>query len=52
MAQDGPKMAPRWPQDGPKMAPRWPLGRPELVLGGFEVASSELRAPEWAHHAF
>ena len=24
MAEDGPKMAPRWPQDGPKLAPRWP----------------------------
>ena len=41
MAQDGPKMAPRWPkmapgsppmaQDGPKMAPRWPQDGPKMA---------------------
>ena len=29
MAQDGAKMAPRWPQDGPKTAPRRPKMAPK-----------------------
>ena len=31
IAQEGPKMAPRWPQDGPKMAPRRPQEGPKTA---------------------
>ena len=53
MAQDGPKMGPRWP----KMAPGWPRsapGRPlkniekPLVFIGFWASGSPKMGPRWA----
>ena len=37
MAQDGPKMTPRWPQDGPKMAQRWPQDGSKRPHGALEA---------------
>ena len=39
IAQNGPKVAPRWSQDGPKMAPRWPQDGPKMAQDG----------PRWLH---
>ena len=48
MAQDGPEMAPRWPEDrpktpkmapgGPKMAPKWPQDGPKMAPNAYHEA--------------
>ena len=43
--QDGPKMAPRWPQDGPKMAPRWPQDCLQMAQDSPERAREGLGKP-------
>ena len=53
MAQDGPKMSPRWPQDGPKMAQdgprmvsRWPQDGSKMAPSNFKMALWLRRRPQ------